>query len=601
MVATLCTLAIGYRFYSAFIAARVLVLDDTRATPAHRLSDGKDFVPTNKWVLFGHHFAAITGAGPLIGPVLAAQFGFLPGLLWILIGVTLGGAVHDFVILASSVRRDGKSLAEIAREEIGPIAGIIAAIAIFFTVIIAIAAMGFAVVNILAESAWATFTIGMTIPIALVMGAAMRAKNQSGGHGAIRNATLIGVAALLFAVWAGRGVAASSFAAHLKLSQNTLIYAICVYGFCASVLPVWLLLVPRDYLSAYMKLGTLAVVVLGIMIVNPELKMDAITEFVHGKGPIIPGKVFPFVFITIACGAISGFHSLIASGTTPKMIDRETDARFIGYGAMLVEGLVGITSLVAAASLYKADFFAINVSPAKFAHLGMTPVDLGPMMQAIGEDLRGRTAGSVSLAVGIAKIFSGLPGMKALLAYWYHFIVMFEAVFILTTVDAGTRVARFLAQELLGRFDARFLRHDWQPGTWFASALVVVAWGAFLRTGSISTLWPMLGIANQLLATTALCVGTTVIVNAGRARYAWVTLVPLAFVATTTLSAAYLSTVNNFLKLGNFQGWLDAGVSIALMVCTVAVLVASARRWIAVTSGRSAAAPPAPPNAASRP
>jgi carbon starvation protein len=586
MVATLCTLAIAYRFYSAFIAAKVLALDPARPTPAHRLADGKDFVATNRWVLFGHHFAAITGAGPLIGPVLAAQFGFLPGLLWILIGVTLGGAVHDFVILASSVRRNGRSLAEIAREEISPAAGLVAAIAIFFTVIIAIAAMGFAVVNILAESAWATFTIGMTIPIALVMGLGMRGK----GHGAIRNATLAGVAALLVAVWAGRGVAAASFGDYLKISHNSFIYLICIYGFVASVLPVWLLLVPRDYLSAYMKLGTLAIVVVGIMVVNPELKMDAISEFVHGRGPIIPGKVFPFVFITIACGAISGFHSLIASGTTPKMIDRETDARFIGYGAMLVEGLVGVTSLVAAASLYKGDYFAINVAPAKFAHLGMQTVDLPSMMAAIGEDLRGRTAGSVSLAVGIAKIFSDLPGMKTLLAYWYHFIVMFEAVFILTTVDAGTRVARFLAQEMLGRVDARFLRHDWQPGTIVASALVVIAWGAFLRTGSISTLWPMLGIANQLLATTALCVGTTAIINAGRARYAWVTLLPLGFVATTTLSAAYLSTVNNFLKLHSFQGWLDAGCAIGLMGCTVAVLGASARKWLSVVSnGRSVA------------
>ena len=591
MVVALCTLAIGYRFYSAFIAARVLVLDDTRITAAHRLADGKDFVPTNRWVLFGHHFAAITGAGPLIGPVLAAQFGFLPGLTWILVGVVLGGAVHDFVILTASVRRNGRSLAEIAREEIGPVAGVIAAIAIFFTVIIAIAAMGFAVVNILSESPWATFTIGMTIPIALVMGAGMRARAATGGHGAIRNATILGVAALLLAVWGGRGVALSSVAHFIKLSQPTMIYAICVYGFVASVLPVWLLLVPRDYLSAYMKLGTLAILVVGIMIVNPELKMDAVSEFVHGHGPIIPGKMFPFVFITIACGAISGFHALIASGTTPKMIDRESDMRFIGYGAMLVEALVGVTSLIAAASLYKADYFAINVPPAKFAHLGMTPVDLDAMMRAIGEDLRGRTAGSVSLAVGIAKIFSGLPGMKALLAYWYHFIVMFEAVFILTTVDAGTRVARFLAQETLGRFDARFLKHDWQPGIYFSSALVVVAWGAFLRTGSISTLWPMLGIANQLLAITALCVGTTVIVNAGRARYAWVTLVPLSFVATTTLTAAYLSTVNNFLALGNFQGWLDACVSIALMFCTVAVLAASARKWFLVTTGRSVAAP----------
>lgn len=588
MIVALCTMAIGYRYYSAFIAARVLVLDDRRVTPAHRLADGKDFVATNRWVLFGHHFAAITGAGPLIGPVLAAQFGFLPGLVWILVGVTVGGAVHDFIILASSVRRDGRSLAELAREEIGPLAGVVAAIAIFFTVIIAIAAMGFAVVNILAESPWATFTIAMTIPIALVMGGAMRA---GGGHGAIRNATLVGVVALLVAVWGGRVVAGSALAPYLKLSPNTLIYAICAYGFIASVLPVWLLLVPRDYLSAYMKLGTLAVLVVGIMIVNPELKMDAISEFVHGKGPIIPGKLFPFVFITIACGAISGFHSLIASGTTPKMIDRESDTRLIGYGAMLVEGLVGITSLIAAASLYKADYFAINVPPAKFAQLGMTPVDLQAMMAAIGEDLRGRTAGSVSLAVGIAKIFSALPGMRALLAYWYHFIVMFEAVFILTTVDAGTRVARFLAQETLGRFDARFSRHDWKPGVYLASSLVVLAWGAFLRSGSISTLWPMLGIANQLLATTALCVGTTIIVNAGRARLAWVTLVPLLFIATTTLSAAYLSTVNNFLRLGGFQGWLDAAVSVALMACTVAVIVASVRRWLLVMTGRSAAAP----------
>jgi carbon starvation protein len=577
MVVTLCTLAIAYRYYSAFIAARVLSLDDSRQTPAHRLSDHKDFVPTNRWVLFGHHFAAITGAGPLIGPVLAAQFGFLPGLLWILVGVTLGGAVHDFVVLLSSVRRDGKSLAELAREEIGPVAGIIAAIAIFFTVVIAIAAMGFAVINILAESAWATFTIGCTIPIALGMGPVMRGK----GHGAIRNASITGVILLLLAVYGGRFVAGSSLGPMLTFSSKTLIYGLCVYGFAASVLPVWMLLVPRDYLSAYMKLGTLAVIVVGIMIVNPELRMDAVTEFVHGGGPIIPGKVFPFVFITIACGAISGFHSLIASGTTPKMIDKETDTRFIGYGAMLTEGLVGVTSLVAAACLYKADYFAINVAPAKFAKLGLTPVDLDMMMQAIGEDLRGRTAGSVSLAVGIAKIFAGLPGMKTLLAYWYHFIVMFEAVFILTTVDAGTRVARFLAQELLGRAEPRFLKHDWTPGTIIASAIVVIGWGAFLATGQVSTLWPMLGIANQLLATTALCVGTTVIINLGRARYAWVTLVPLVFVATTTLSAAYLSTVNNFLKRGDFQGYLCAGSSLFLMACSVVILVSSVRCWLA--------------------
>jgi carbon starvation protein len=587
MVVSLCILAIGYRYYSAFIAAKVFALDDANITPAHRHADGKDFVPTNKWVLFGHHFAAITGAGPLIGPVLAAQFGFLPGLTWIVVGVTLGGAVHDFTILVASVRRDGKSLAEIARAELGPAAGLIAAVAIFFTVIIAIAAMGFAVVNILAESSWATFTIGMTIPIALVMGYGIRGKS----HGAVRNATIAGVLALLFAVVAGRWVAASSLAPILTLKSTTLIYLICVYGFIASVLPVWALLVPRDYLSAYMKLGTLAILVAGIIIVNPELKMDAVTEFVHGKGPIIPGKVFPFVFITIACGAISGFHSLIASGTTPKLIDRESDMRAIGYGAMLVEGLVGITSLIAAACLYKADYFAINVAPAKFAKLGMTPVDLDYMMRAIGEDLRGRTAGSVSLAVGIAKIFSGLPGMKTLLAYWYHFIVMFEAVFILTTVDAGTRVGRFLAQELFGRFDKRFLQHDWQPGTIIASLVVVVAWGGFLRTGSISTLWPMLGIANQLLATTALCVGTTVIINMGKARYAWVTLLPLAFVAVTTLTAAYQATTGNFLKQHSLSGNIDAACSIGLMICTAWIIFASLRRWLRpAVAARSASA-----------
>ncbi len=354
---------------------------------------------------------------------------------------------------------------------------------------------------------------------------------------------------------------------------------LCGYGFAASILPVWLLLVPRDYLSAYMKLGTLAFLVVGILLVNPALQMEALTEFVHGHGPIIPGKLFPFVFITIACGAISGFHSLIASGTTPKMIDKESDCRPIGYGAMLTEGLVGVTSLIAAACLYKGDYFAINVAPAKFAHLGLHTVDLDALMRGIGEDLRGRTAGSVSLAVGIAKIFSNLPGMKTLLAYWYHFIVMFEAVFILTTVDAGTRVARFLGQEVLGRVDRRFLSHDWWPGTVSTSLIVVVAWGAFLRTGTISTLWPLLGIANQLLATTALCVATTVLVRMGRARYAWVTLLPLSFVGATTLSAAYLATVNNFAKLGTVAGWADAGLCVILAVCALLILAAAMRVW----------------------
>ena len=575
LLGALCVLTIGYRFYSGFIAAKILMLDDSRVTPAHRLADGRDFVPTGRWVLFGHHFAAITGAGPLIGPVLAAQFGFLPGLLWILIGVVLGGAVHDFVILTASVRRDGKSLVQIARMEIGPVAGAVASIAVFFTVLIAIAAMGFAVVNILNESPWATFTIGATIPIAIAMGLLMR-----GGDKRVRLASALGVALLLLAVWAGRWVGESSLGPHLRLSQTTLVYLLCLYGFLASVLPAWLLLVPRDYLWAYMKLGTLTLIVIGIAVVNPTLRMDAVSEYVNGHGPIIPGKVFPFVFITIACGAISGFHSLIASGTTPKMVSRESDCRPIGYGAMLIEGMVGITSLVAAASLHKGDYFAINVSQQKFATLGMHTVELDAIAQAIGEQLRGRTAGSVSLAVGLAEIFSKLPGARALLSYFYHFIVMFEALFILTTVDAGTRVARFLAQDLLGHVSPKFRRHDWWPGILLASALVVVAWGAFLKTGSISTLWPMLGIANQLLATTALAVGTTVIIASGKRRYAWVTLAPLCFVATTTLTAGYLSTVNNFLKLGTIAGYVDAGCTISLMICTVVLLLASLRKWL---------------------
>ena len=570
LVGSLCVLALAYRFYSAFLAARVLVLDDTRATPAHTLTDGRDFVPTNRWVLFGHHFAAITGAGPLIGPVLAAQFGFLPGLLWILVGVTLGGAVHDFVILVASVRRGGRSLAAIAREEVGPVAGSIAAIAVFFTVVIAVAAMGFVVVQILAESPWATFTIAMSIPIAIVMGLAMK----RGGSKSIPWASAVGVALLIGAVVGGRWVGDA-----WNLSSRTLIILVCIYGLAASVLPVWLLLVPRDYLSAYMKIATIGALVLGIVIVNPELHMEAVSRFVHGGGPIIPGKVFPFVFITVACGAISGFHSLIASGTTPKMLDRESDARFIGYGAMLMEGLVGVTSLVAASCLLRDDYFAINLKPEKLASLGMSASHLTSLAQAVGEKtLAGRTGGSVSLAVGVAQIFSGIGGGERWLSYWYHFVVMFEAVFILTTVDAGTRVARFLAQEQLGRISPALGKTDSRAGTVIASLLVVAAWGSFLATGSIQTLWPMLGIANQLLATTALCVGTTVIINSGRARYAWVTALPMVFVGTTTLTAAWQS-VGGFLRLGTVPGWIDAACSVVLMLCAVAILVEAALKW----------------------
>jgi carbon starvation protein len=572
---TLCILAIAYRFYSAFIAARVFALDARRPTPAHTHADGKDYVATNRYVLLGHHFAAITGAGPLIGPVLAAQFGFLPGLLWILIGVTLAGAVHDMVTLCASVRAGGRSLAELARSELGGTAGVVASIGIFFTVTIAIAAMGFAVVKILEGSPWATFTIGMTIPIALLMGILMR-----GQKGRLPLASALGVALLLAVVFLGNPVAHSGLAPYLTLKSGTLVLLICAYGLCASVLPVWLLLVPRDYLSSYMKLGTLSVLVLAIMVVNPELKLDAVTQFVHGGGPIIPGKLYPFVFITVACGAISGFHSLIASGTTPKLIDREPDCRPIGYGAMLLEGLVGVTSLVAAACLHPSDYFAINVPDSVFRKLGMTPVEIDLMSQLVGENLRGRTGGSVSLAAGMAQIFAQLPGARALLGYFYHFIVMFEAVFILTTVDAGTRVARFLVQDVLGRFDARFARHDFRTGVWVASLLVVALWGGFLYTGTIATLWPLLGIANQLLAATALAVGTAVILrlHPQRRHYALITALPMAAVGITTLVAAWQSIVGNFMRRPNpIEAAVDTSCAAVLMVCTVGVFGALLR------------------------
>lgn len=580
-IATLCVLAIAYRFYSKFLAAKVFALDAKNRTPAHTRSDGKDYVPTNRWVLMGHHFAAITGAGPLIGPVLAAQFGFLPGLLWILIGVTLGGAVHDFVTLAASVRSGGKTLAEMARSELGRGVGIVATIAIFFTVTISISAMGFAVIKILEGSPWATFTIGMTIPIALLMGVLMR-----GGHGAnLRLASVIGVLLLAVAVVLGEPVAHSSLGPSLTLRFPTLVMLIAAYGFLASVLPVWLLLVPRDYLSAYMKLGTLAALVLAIMIVNPELKLDPITPFVSGGGPIIKGKVFPFVFITVACGAISGFHSLIASGTTPKLIDSEPDCRTIGYGAMLLEGLVGVTSLVAAACLNPGDYYAINVPPAAFEKLGITPVEIDLMSQLVGENLRGRTGGSVSLAAGIAQIFAQIPGATRLLGYFYHFVVMFEAVFILTTVDAGTRVARFLVQDVFGHIDPRFSKHGFLPGVLAASALVVLFWSGFLYTGTISTLWPLLGIANQLLATTALAIGTAVILRLRpeRRRYALVTALPMLVVGTTTLTAGWQSLWNNFMKLpSRGQAVVTSGCTVVLMSSALLVGLALLRRALRV-------------------
>ncbi|MBI5236405.1 MAG: carbon starvation protein A [Deltaproteobacteria bacterium] len=526
-----------YRLYGSFLAARVLALDDARATPAKRLHDGKDFHATHTLVLFGHHFAAIAGAGPLIGPVLAAQFGYLPGFLWILIGASFGGAVHDMVILAASVRRDGKSLAQIAKAEIGPVAGVTAAVAILFIIIVALAGLGLAVVNALYKSQWGAFTIFATIPIALVMGLYLHRFR----HGKVAEVSVLGVALLLVAVIGGRWVAASSVGGWFSLEKGTLIYILAGYGFIASVLPVWMLLCPRDYLSTYMKIGTVLLLAIGIIVMAPEMQMSAVTRFVDGGGPVIPGGVFPFMFITIACGAISGFHSLISSGTTPKMLERESDIKVIGFGAMLAEGFVAVIALIAASVLIPGDYFAINTTLSfdALSALGFAPQRIAELSAMVGVDVAGRPGGAVSLAVGMAYIFSGLPGMGKLMPYWYNFALMFEALFILTTVDTGTRVARFIVQELGSYAYKPFGRSNWMPGVIISSGVVVLAWGYLVNTGAVSTIWPMFGAANQLLAALALSVGTTIILKTTKPRYAWATFLPMVFMVVMTISASW--------------------------------------------------------------
>ena len=537
VVAAGCFYVIAYRFYASFLAAKVLVTDEKRVTPAKRLYDGIDYHPTNRWVLFGHHFAAIAGAGPLIGPMLAAQFGYLPGFLWILIGAALGGAVHDMVILFASVRRNGRSLAQIARDEIGPVGGIAAAFAILFIIIVALAGLGLAVVNALSKSPWGTFTIALTIPIALLMGIYLYRLRP----GKVVEVSVIGVTLLLFAVFTGHYIPGSFFDPFFNLSRNSLVLLIAIYGFIASVLPVWMLLAPRDYLSTYMKIGTILLLAFGVIIIAPNIQMPAVTRFAYGGGPIIPGKLFPFMFITIACGAISGFHSLISSGTTPKMIMSEKDIRFIGFGAMLVEGFVAVIALIAATILIPGDYFAINTNLSfdAIAALGFPVERVTEFSKIVGTDVVGRPGGAVSLAVGMASILSSIPGMKALMPYWYNFALMFEALFILTTVDAGTRVARFLLQELGSHAYKPLSKSGWLPGSIVTSFIVVCAWGYLIYSGSVSTIWPMFGVANQLLAAIALGVGTTVIIKSGKLRYAWTTFIPMLFMFTTTFTASW--------------------------------------------------------------
>jgi carbon starvation protein len=584
VTAAACFYAISYRFYSAFIAAKILALDTKRKTPAMRHADGIDFDPTNKWVLFGHHFAAIAGAGPLIGPMLAAQFGYVPGFLWILIGAALAGAVHDMVILTASVRRDGQSLAQIAKDEIGPVGGVAASIAILFIIIVALAGLGLAVVNALRENSWGTFTIGMTIPIALLMGFYLRFARP----GKVGEVSVIGVTLMLLAVCFGGKIPHSPIAHMLILSQHELVWLLAFYGFIASVLPVWMLLCPRDYLSTYMKIGTIGMLALGVIFMAPLLQMPAITQFAHGGGPIIHGKLFPFLFITIACGAISGFHALIASGTTPKMIVSENHIRPVSYGAMITEGFVSMMALIAACILIPGDYFAINtnLSPEALATIGFPVVNLKELCDMVGLNVQNRPGGAVSLAVGMTTILSNLPGMKGLMPYWFTFALMFEALFILTTVDAGTRVARFLIQEFGGYIYKPLGRKRWVPGILISSLLVVAAWGYLIYSGNVSTIWPMFGVSNQLLAAIALGVGSTLIIKSGKARYVWVTLIPMIFMFVTTFTASWSlmgAFRNQAIKAKtateSFNFNLDAGLVALMAILAIVSLVDMLYKW----------------------
>jgi carbon starvation protein len=626
VAAALCCYAIGYRFYSKFLAAKVLVLDAQRATPAERLENGRDFVRSNKWVVFGHHFAAIAGPGPLVGPVLAAQFGYLPGTLWILVGAVLGGCVQDFVILVFSVRRDGKSMTEMAREEIGRVGGLVAYLAVLSILVVLLGVCALIVVNALKASPWGTFTIAMTIPIALLMGLYLRRLRP----GKVLETSLMGFVLVMLAIWGGQWASHTpSVGKYFTLAAPAVALWIIAYGFAASALPVWLLLAPRDYLSTFVKLGTMALLAIGIVALRPTLHMPALTQFVDGTGPVFAGKVFPFAFITIACGAVSGFHSLISSGTTPKMIARETEARLVGYGAMLGESMVAVMATIAACVLQPGIYFAIN-SPAGIVGaapeaatstistwgFSVTSAGMQDLARSVGEQtLFNRTGGAPAFAVGMANIFSNTLGGQHLMAIWYHFALMFEALFILTVLDAGTRVARFMLQDALGHIWKPLGRTSWYPSTLATSALVVAAWGYFLwqgvkdPMGGINSLWPLFGIANQLLATVALCVATTILIKMEKARYAWVTLGPLLWLGVVTFTASYHKVFDPNPRIGFlshaqqllagpataatgrlvFNDRLDAAVTGILVFMVALILIESILEWSRVLSGRKEA------------
>ena len=577
IIISLLVFALAYRFYAKFIITKVLVADALRKTPAHAFRDGKDYHPTNKFVLFGHHFAAISGAGPLVGPVLAAQFGFLPGFLWILIGAVLGGAVHDTVILFASVRMKGQSLTRLAKKHISSTAGIATGFAILFIIITALAGLALVVVNALNESSWATFTIAVTIPAALIVALYMYKIRP----GKIVEASLIGVILVFAGVIIGEPLSKTGFGAFFLFSKSNLSIILPVYGFIASVLPVWLLLCPRDYLSSYMKIGTILLLIFGIFIVNPKIHMPMVTQYIHGGGPIIPGKVWPFVCITIACGAISGFHSLVSSGTTPKMINSESDIKFIGYGAMLIEAVVSIMALIAATVLMPGDYFAINLTPAAFAKLGLNVTNLHDIEKMTGEVLVGRSGGAVSLAAGMSVILSSIKGMRHLMGYWYHFAIMFEALFILTTVDTGTRVARYILQEMIKFVNPRFGRGNWLPGALFASAAISFLWGYLVYNGDISTIWPMFGVANQLLAALALFIGTIFILRHSKKwQYALITFIPAIFMFLTTLTAGIDNILHNYLPKHTLQGNINATLSIVMLCLVIIIFLESIKKSV---------------------
>jgi carbon starvation protein len=609
VVAAACVFAIAYRFHSAWLMARVLSIDETRATPAESRADGKDFVRTNRWVVFGHHFAAIAGPGPLVGPVLAAQFGYLPGLLWILVGAVFGGCVHDCVVLFCSVRRRGKSLGQMVSDEVGPFAGLVTLVSVTVISVILLAVLALVVVNALSESPWGLFTIAATMPIAVAMGLAMR----SGARG-LGWITAAGIAGLLLAVWCGQYLPGTRLEALLTLRATALAWWIMGYGLVASIVPVWVLLAPRDYLSTFMKIGTIAALGVAIVILGPHLRMPAVTRFVDGTGPAFAGPVFPFCFITIACAAVSGFHAIVSSGTTPKLIASERDIRTIGYGAMLTEMCVGVMAIIAACAMHPGAYFAINMKgdvAAVTAHVSalgfpVTPADMAALASSIGEKtMVGRAGGAPTFALGMAQMLAGVLHSRAALAVWYHFAIMFEALFILTTIDAGTRVGRFLVQDLLGL--------AWRPlgdtrslaGNVAATALFVGAWGWFLYQGivdplgGINSLWPIFGIANQLLAVIALSLGTTVLIKMTRARHIWVTLLPLAWLLAVTMTAGLEKIFGADPRLGFLSGaatapsprqalnlHIDAAVTGAFLVLVAVIVAANARVWVQLLAGR---------------